>query len=122
MARFLIIDDSELSRFIVREALEEAGHTIVGDASDGAEGFEKFKELRPDITTLDITMPVMDGIETLERILEIDPNAKVIMLSASAQNSKISEALILGAFEFLQKPFEKELLLQIVSDILSGAQ
>ena len=120
MAKILIVDDSELSRFITEEILKEAGHTVLGEASDGAEGLEKFKELRPDITTLDITMPVMDGIAALKEILKIDPEAKVIMVSASAQADKVTEALILGAYEFLQKPFERDRLLEIVSEATSG--
>lgn len=121
MVKILIVDDSEFFRETMKDMLEEQGYVIVGEACDGAEGFEKFKELRPDITTLDITMPVMDGIEALEKILEYDPEAKVIMASASAQNKKVSEALIMGAYEFLPKPFDKERLLEVISGIVTGS-
>ena len=121
MARILIVDDSEFFRETMREILEEQGYTIAGEARDGAEGFEKFKELRPDVTTMDITMPVMDGLEALGKILEYDPDAKVIMASSSAQHKKVSEALILGAYEFLPKPFDKDKLLAVISEIVTGA-
>jgi two-component system chemotaxis response regulator CheY len=119
MARILIVDDSELSSYITESILKRGGHTVVGVSSDGAEGLEKYKELRPDITTMDITMPVMNGMESLRKIMEFDPEAKVIMLSSSAQKSKIAEAFILGAFEFLPKPFDSEQLLEIVSKVAS---
>ena len=120
MVKILIVDDSEFFRETLKDIFISAGHTVVGEASDGAEGLEKFKKLHPDITTMDITMPVMDGIDALTKILEFDPDAKVIMASSSAQNSKVSEALIIGAYEFLPKPFDKDKLLEVVSDILSG--
>lgn len=114
MARILLVDDSELSRLVVREAFEKAGHTVVGEASDGAEGFEKYKELRPDITTMDITMPVMDGLSALKEIIEFDSGARVIMMSSAAQSSKIAEALIVGAYEFMPKPFDKAKLAEMI--------
>ena len=94
MARILIVDDSSIYRSNMRDILESGGHTIAGEARNGAEGVEKYKELRPEITTLDITMPVKDGLEALKEIMEFDPDAKVIMVSATAQQSNISEALI----------------------------
>ena len=121
MATLLIVDDSEVSRDIIKQMLkDEEAYTIVGEAADGAEGLKKFKELRPDITTLDITMPVMDGIEALKQIMDFDPDAKVIMVSSSAQENKISEALILGAFEFLPKPLERHRLLETMEEILAS--
>ena len=120
MVNILIVDDSEYFRVTLRDIFEQEGYRIAGEAENGAEAVEKYKELHPDITTLDITMPVMDGIEALRKILAFDPDAKVIMASSSAQNSKISEALIIGAYEFLPKPFDKDRLLEVVADILSG--
>jgi two-component system chemotaxis response regulator CheY len=120
MVKILIVDDSEFFRETIKEILEDEGYAIAGEACDGAEGFDQYKKLRPDITTMDITMPVMDGIEALGKILEYDPDAKVIMASSSAQHSKVSEALILGAYAFLPKPFDREKLLAVISEIVNG--
>ena len=120
MVRILVVDDSEYFRETMKEIFELEGYTIAGEAADGEEAVKKYKELRPDITTLDVTMPVMDGIEALKKILEFDPGAKVIMVSSSAQNSKVTQALILGAYEFLPKPFDDDRLLEVVADILSA--
>ena len=120
MAKILIVDDSEYFREVMLDILQNAGHAVVESAENGAEGFEMYKLLHPDLTTLDVTMPVMDGIEALRKILEFDPEAKVIMVSSSAQSNKISEALILGAYEFLPKPFDKEKLLNVIAGILAS--
>ena len=122
MVRILIVDDTEVFREALREIFEDRGYTIVGEASNGAEAVEKFKELRPDITTLDITMPIMDGIEALKKIIELDPAARVIMLSSSAQKSRVSEAFVLGAYEFIPKPFNREKVIEVVSSIVSGIE
>ena len=119
MVRILVVDDSEYFRETLKDSFELEGYVIAGEAADGEEAVEKYKELRPDITTLDITMPVMDGIEALKKILEFDPDAKVIMVSSSAQSSKVTQALILGAYEFLPKPFDNDRLLEVVADIIS---
>jgi two-component system chemotaxis response regulator CheY len=119
MARILIVDDSEYFRETLIEFIKFTGHTVAGEAENGAEGLELYKQLRPDLTTMDITMPVMDGIEALRRIIAFDPEARVIMASASAQNRKVNEALILGAYEFLPKPFDKERLLEVITEILA---
>ena len=120
MVKILVVDDSEYFREVIKEILIREGYTIIGEASDGAEAVEKFKALRPDITTLDVTMPGMDGLEALKRILEFDLDAKVIMVSSSAQHNKVSQALIVGAYEFLPKPFDEDKLLEVVADIVSG--
>lgn len=83
MAKILIVDDSRTSRKILRGLLEESGHEVIGEAENGFEGVEKFKELNPEITTLDITMPVMDGLEALSKIKECNKDAKVIMITAA---------------------------------------
>jgi two-component system chemotaxis response regulator CheY len=118
MARILIVDDSEYFRETLIDFFMDAGHTVAGEAKDGAEGFEMYKSLRPDLTTMDITMPVMDGIEALRKIIEFDPEARVIMASASAQSPKVNEALILGAYEFMPKPFDNDKLLEVITEIL----
>ena len=114
MAKILIVDDSRTSRKILRGLLEESGHEVVGEAENGQEGVDKYKEFNPDITTLDITMPVMDGLEALTKIKEYDKNAKVIMVTAAGQQNKMVEAIKSGASEFVTKPFEKENILKII--------
>lgn len=120
MAKILLVDDSKTSRKILRGILEENGHTVVGDASNGAEGIEKYKELHPDITTMDITMPVMDGLEALKSIMEYDRNAKVVMVTAAGQKSKMVDALKYGAAEFLAKPFEASQIIEIINKVYNA--
>ncbi|MCR4649575.1 MAG: response regulator [Lachnospiraceae bacterium] len=114
MSRILIVDDSRTSRKILRGLLEEAGHEVIAEAENGEEGVNKYIELKPDVTTLDITMPVMDGLEALVKIREFDNKAKVIMVTAAGQQNKMVEAIKNGASEFVTKPFEKENILKII--------
>lgn len=106
MAKILIVDDSRTSRKILRTILETAGHEVIGEAVDGVDGVNKFRELSPEITTLDITMPNMDGLEALKEIKKISTDAKVIMVTAAGQQNKMVEAIKSGASEFVTKPFE----------------
>lgn len=119
MVKILIVDDSMTSRKVLRGILEGAGYEIVGEASDGIEGTKLYSELKPDIVTLDITMPVLDGISALQRIKDIDFEAKVIMVTAAGQKSKMVEAVKYGATEFVAKPFDEEQLLAIIEKVLS---
>lgn len=116
--KVLIVDDSRTSRKILRAVLEEAGYTVADEALNGAEGVEKYKQIKPALCTMDITMPVMDGIEALKAIREFDPDAKVVMLTAAGQQSKIVEAVKAGAAEFITKPFEKDEVIRTLSEII----
>ena len=118
MAKILVVDDSEMFREIMKDIMVNAGQTVVGMATNGAEGVEMFKALRPDIVTMDITMPQMSGIEALGKIMAVDPDARVIMVSSAGQEATVNEALILGACAFLQKPYELEDVLAAVMDVL----
>lgn len=118
MANILIVDDSRTSRKILKSILESAGHTIVGEAANGEEGAKLFDELKPDLVTLDITMPVLDGIGALQKIKENHPDSKAIMVTAAGQKTKMVEAVKFGADEFIPKPFEPEKLLSIVEKIV----
>lgn len=118
MAKILIVDDSKTSRKILRNILTENGHEIVGEAINGIEAIEKFSELKPDLTTMDITMPIMDGLQALKKIIEIDKNAKVIMVTAAGQKTKMVDAVKYGAAEFLTKPFEASQIIEIIDRVL----
>lgn len=118
MAKILIVDDSMTSKKFLRTMLERAGCEIIGEASDGQEGVDKYKELKPDVVTMDITMPIKNGIEALEEIMAYDSNAKVVMVTAAGQNTNIVEALKLGAADFIQKPFEVERIAAVIKKVL----
>lgn len=106
MSKILIVDDSRTSRKILRGIIEDAGYEVVDEAKNGEEGFLKYKELKPDLITMDITMPVMDGIEALKLIKGKFPEAKIIMVTAAGQTHNMKEAIESGADDFLPKPFE----------------
>lgn len=118
MAKILIVDDSRTSRKILKSILENAGYEVIGEATNGQEGYESYVELKPDIVTMDITMPVLDGIESLKKIKGEYPDAKVIMVTAAGQKTKMVEAVQNGASEFVSKPFEPEQLRTIIDKVM----
>jgi len=118
MSTVLIVDDSKTSRSMLRNILTEHGYEVIGEAENGQEGYEKYCDLNPDIVTLDITMPIMDGIETLVKIKEYDVGAKVIMVTAAGQKGKMLDAIKLGAAEFVTKPFETNQIINIIESIM----
>lgn len=117
MAKILIVDDSKTSRKILKNILEDNGHVVIGEAVNGEESIGKFQELQPDITTMDITMPIMDGLEALKAIMEIDNSAKVVMVTAAGQKTKMVDAVKHGAVEFLTKPFEADQIIEIIKRV-----
>ena len=112
MKRVLITDDAAFMRLSLKEMLERNGFEVVGEAENGAVAIEKYKLLKPDIVTLDITMPVMDGLEALKNIIAFDKSAKVIMISAMGQEAIVREAIILGALNFIIKPLNEEAIMK----------
>lgn len=118
MARVLVVDDAAFMRKMVSDALMGGGHEIVGEAANGAEAVQRFQELRPDIMTLDITMPEKDGLAALKEIIAVDPGAKVVMCSALGQESKVLESIKLGAKDFVVKPFQVDRVLSAVEKAL----
>jgi two-component system, chemotaxis family, chemotaxis protein CheY len=119
MARVLVVDDAAFMRKVVSDALASGGHEVVGEATNGAEAVERFQELRPELTTLDITMPEKDGIAALAEIMAIDPAARVVMCSALGQETKVLESIKLGAKDFVVKPFQPARVLEAVGKALS---
>lgn len=118
MASILIVDDSRTSRKILKGILESEGYEVVGEATNGQEGYERYAELKPDVVTMDITMPVLDGIEALKKIKGEYPDAKVVMVTAAGQKTKMVEAVQNGANEFVSKPFESEQLKKIIDKVV----
>jgi two-component system, chemotaxis family, chemotaxis protein CheY len=117
-ANILIADDLSFMRMIQKEILTERGYTIVGEAADGREAVEKFKNLHPDLVLLDITMPNMNGLEAMRWIFSLDPKAKVIMCSALGQQNLIVEAIKAGVKDFIVKPFKPERILSAIEKAL----
>lgn len=115
MAKVLIVDDSRTSRKILRGILEENGHEVIDEAVDGQDGVKKFQSLKPDVVTMDITMPVLDGMEALKMIKALSADTKVIMVTAAGQKSKMIDCIKLGADEFLTKPFDKEEIISVIN-------
>jgi two-component system, chemotaxis family, chemotaxis protein CheY len=119
MARVLVVDDAAFMRKVVSDALAAGGHDVIGQASNGSEAVAQFTALRPELTTLDITMPEKDGLEALSEIMTIDPEARVLMCSALGQESKVIESIKLGAKDFVVKPFQPDRLLEAIGKALA---
>lgn len=119
MARVLVVDDAAFMRKLLSDALVSGGHEVVGEAGNGNEAVARYQELKPDLTTLDITMPEKDGLAALAEIMAIDPAAKVVMCSALGQESKVLEAVKLGAKDFVIKPFQPPRVLEAVGKALA---
>ncbi|HHU29399.1 MAG: response regulator [Bacillota bacterium] len=115
----LITDDTAFMRLTLKNILEKNNFTIVGEAENGQVAVEKYKELQPDLTIMDITMPVMDGIAAIKKIKALDPDAKIIVCSAMGQKALVIEALNAGAVDFVVKPFQADRILQAVEKVLS---
>ena len=112
MKRVLIVDDTAFMRLSLKAMLEKNGFEVIGEAENGSVAVIKYKELRPDIVTMDITMPVMDGLQALKEIRQFDSNSKIVMISALGQESYVREAVMLGAKGFVIKPFKEDYVIQ----------
>ncbi|WP_209121944.1 response regulator [Alkalihalobacillus sp. BA299] len=120
MASVLIVDDAAFMRMMIKDILTKNDFEIVGEAANGQEAVEKFKELSPDIVTMDITMPEKDGIEALRDIKNIDPNAKVIMCSAMGQQAMVIDAIQSGAKDFIVKPFQADRVIEALQKVANS--
>ena len=113
MNKLLIVDDAMIMRLRIREIAVQAGWEVVGEAADGNQAVEMFRRLQPDLVTMDIVMPLMDGVEALRTIRNETPNARVCMVSAVNQREKLAECIRLGAIDFIVKPFDKTQLMSL---------
>ncbi|WP_071395329.1 response regulator [Bacillus tuaregi] len=116
--RILVVDDAAFMRMMIKDILTKNGYEVVGEAADGQQAVDKFKELHPDLVTMDITMPEMDGITALKEIRNINPNSKVIMCSAMGQQAMVIDAIQAGAKDFIVKPFQADRVLEAISKTL----
>lgn len=119
MPRILVVDDAAFMRMKIKVTLEKAGYEVVGEADNGLEGVNQYMKLKPDLVTLDITMPVMSGSDALKEIRKFDNNAKALMVSAMGQEGIVREAVLSGARTFIVKPFTDEKLVQTIEKVLS---
>ena len=116
--KVLVVDDAAFMRMMIKDILTKNDYEIVGEAGNGLQAIEKWQELRPDLTTMDITMPEMDGITAVKEIKKIDPNAKIIMCSAMGQQGMVIEAIQSGARDFIVKPFQPDRVLEAIRKVV----
>ncbi|GBD33547.1 Chemotaxis protein CheY [bacterium HR33] len=114
----LVCDDAMFMRRMLRDILTQAGFEVVGEAATGTEAVERYKQLRPDLVTMDIVMPDLDGIEAVRRIVDFDPSARILMCSALGQQALVIEAIRAGAKDFVVKPFQPSRVLEAVHRVL----
>jgi two-component system, chemotaxis family, chemotaxis protein CheY len=119
MARVLVVDDAAFMRKMVSDVLTKGGHEVVGEAGNGTEAVDRYAELRPEVTTLDITMPEKDGLAALREIIQLDPAARVVMCSALGQETKVLESIKAGAKDFVVKPFQPDRVLEAIGKALA---
>ena len=113
----LVVDDAAFMRMKLKDILEKNGYTVVGEAANGLEAISLYKEVKPDLVTMDITMPEMDGIDALKHIKAYDANAKVIMCSAMGQQGMVMDAIKAGAIDFIVKPFDTARVVKSISKV-----
>ena len=119
MARVLVVDDAAFMRKMVSDALSKGGHEVVGEAGNGNEAIAQYQALKPEVMTLDITMPEKDGLAALKEIIALDPAARVIMCSALGQESKVLESIKAGAKDFVVKPFQPDRVIEAVGKAMA---
>lgn len=119
MANILVVDDAAFMRMMLKDILSKGGHQVVGEAANGLEAIDQYDKLKPDLVTMDITMPQMEGIEALKRIKQNDPKARVVMCSAMGQQLMVVQAIQAGAKDFVVKPFQAERVLEAIQKVLA---
>ena len=118
--KVLVVDDSQFMRLNIINYLTKNNIDVVGQAANGSEAIRLYKELKPDIVTMDITMPDMNGVEAVKEIIKMDPNAKIIMCSAMGQQAMVIDAIQAGARDFVVKPFQPERVIEAVKKALAS--
>lgn len=118
MARILVVDDSPVMRRSISVILKNGGHEIVAEASNGMQALSEYETSSPDLVTMDITMPMMDGIESVKKIINKFPEAKIVMISALGHKDRVFEAIKSGAKHYIIKPFAKEKVLEVINLVL----
>lgn len=121
MSKILIVDDSSFMRLMLKDIIRTK-HEIADEATNGQEAVEKYKKLKPDLVTIDMIMPIQNGIDAVKEIMKFDPDAKVIMVSAMGQELLVEEAIQSGAKAFIVKPFQSEKVLEAVEKVLKGSK
>ena len=116
--RLLVVDDALIMRTMIKDIARNAGWEVAGEAATGAEAVARYRELRPDLVTLDIVMPEMDGVEALRTIRGEHPDARVVMVSAIDQRAKLTECIQLGAHDFIVKPFDRQALRAMLAGLV----
>lgn len=114
----LLVDDAAFMRMMIKDILVKNGYEVVGEAENGLKAVEKYKELKPNLVIMDITMPEMDGIEAVKEIKKMDSAASIIMCSAMGQQSMVIEAIQSGAKDFIVKPFQADRVIEAVKKVL----
>ena len=116
--RVLVCDDAIFMRTMISDILSGAGYEVVGEAETGVQAIERYRDLKPDLVTMDIVMPDMGGIDAVREIVKLDPGAKVLMCSAMGQQALVVEAIQAGAKDFVVKPFQPSRVLEAVQRVL----
>ena len=116
--KILLVDDAAFMRMMIKDILVKNGFNVCGEAQDGNDAIEKYKELQPDLVIMDITMPNLDGLQALKAIKKDDPSAKIVMCSAMGQESYVVDAIKSGASDFIVKPFQADRIISTVQKVL----
>ena len=119
MAKVLVADDSDAIRQVLNDILQIGKHELVGEAIDGNEAVEKFNELQPDLLLLDLAMPKKDGLTVVKEIIEFNPDARIVLITASDNQAIIAQCLEAGAIASISKPFDFDKVLKVISDALT---
>ena len=117
MKKVMIVDDAMFMRASLKMMLEKNGYEVAAEAENGAVAVQKYKEIKPDVVTMDITMPEMDGLQALKLIRQFDANAKIVIVSAMGQEPVVKEAILSGAKSFIVKPFKEDFVLKTLSTL-----
>lgn len=120
--RVLVVDDAAFMRMMIKNIITKNGYEVAGEAENGKQAVQLYAELKPDVVTMDITMPEMNGIEAVKAIRAIDPNANIVMVSAMGQQAMVMDAIQAGAKDFIVKPFQQDRLLQALERVLARSR